>query len=302
MINHSDLHRLDLSLLVVFDAIHAERSVTRASRRLNIGQPAVSAALGRLRDLLGDELFVKAPGGVVATPRADALIPAVREILISLQDLLLTERSFDISREQRLFTIGVNDSFEELWLPALAERIQKDAPGVDLQAREADTDSVIHLMDAGAIDLAIGVYGDGGHQHRRRFLYRDRYECVFDAAQIGTDDLGLDGYLAAPHVLGSSRGLRTAAVDAALAEIGAHRRVFVSTPHFSAIPFYLRTFPCVATLPERVAAHYGRIFGLARCAVPVTTPEPEVFVVWHTSHDRDPFNRWMRELISECVR
>lgn len=302
MINHSDIYRIDLNLLVVFDAIHAERNVTRASRRLNIGQPAVSAALSRLRDLLGDELFVKAPGGVVPTPRAEALVAPVREILLGMHNLFVEERSFSLAEETRVFALGVTDSIEERWLPGLAARLRVHAPGIDLQAREAAPDSVLQLMDEGLVDLALGGYADGGHQHRRRFLYREPWVCLFAPEQLGTDQLDLDGYAAALHVIGSSRGLRSNSVDAALATLGRRRRVFVSTPHFSAIPWYLRTMPCVATLPERIGDHYARVFGLTRRPVPLTLADTEVFALWHTSHDRDPLNRWMREQLTELVR
>lgn len=302
MINHSDIYRIDLNLLVVFDAVHAERSVTRAALRLNIGQPAVSAALRRLRELVGDELFVKRPGGVAATPRAEQMIGPVREILLAVQDLLVTERAFDIARVERVFTLGVNDSFEELWIPQLARRVAEQAPGIDLQARETHSDSVVGLMDSGLVDLAIGAYPQGGQAHRRRFLYDERLVCAFDAERFDSHTLTLDTYLSAPHVLASSRGRRSNAVDEALKRMGYERRVLVSTPHYSAIPYYLKSLRCIATLPARVADEYARMFGLAVCEAPLELPVNSVYTVWHTSHDRDALHRWVRELVVEVMQ
>jgi DNA-binding transcriptional LysR family regulator len=302
VINHSDIYRIDLNLLVVLDAVHAERNVTRAARRLNIGQPAVSAALRRLRELVGDDLFVKRPGGVAATPRCEQMIGPVREILLGVQDLLVTERAFDITQLERVFTMGVNDSFEELWIPEITRLLSERAPNIDLQIYEAHADSVVPLMDAGHVDLAIGAYPEGGRAHRRRFLYEEHPVCVFDAERLGTLALTLEDYLTAPHVVGSSRGRRSNVVDETLKRMGYRRRVLMSTPHYSAIPYYLKTLSCVATLPARVAEQYGRMFGLAVCDVPIDLPGNAVYAVWHTSHDRDALHRWMRELVVEVMK
>lgn len=144
----------DLNLLRVFDMLSEQRSVTRAAERLNLTQSAVSHALGRLRALLGDPLFVRSPGGLRPTARAEEIAPGIRDGLARLRDAL-SPPDFDPARATRRFTIATGSYFCDLVVPRLVERLQAEAAGVALRVVPI-TDTLDHELDRGAVDLVLG--------------------------------------------------------------------------------------------------------------------------------------------------
>ena len=139
LINHAHLSRLDLNLLVAFDALLAEGSVTRAAERVGIGQSAMSHALGRLRRLLKDELFVRAPEGMKPTPRAAALAEPIRITLAAIQEMLLQGEGFDPAGAERTFLLGMPDSIEVVLLPRLLAHLEAEAPKIRVRVRSTGT-------------------------------------------------------------------------------------------------------------------------------------------------------------------
>src|ERR671917_2589445 len=165
LIDHANLSRLDLNLLVAFDALLAEGSVTRAAERVGVGQPSMSHALGRLRKLLKDELFVRAPDGVRPTPRALALAGPVRVALSAIQGTLLQEQGFDPAAAERSFVLGMPDSVEVALLPRLMAQLGAEAPGVRVRVRAIDRSEVPELLDRDRLHLGVGPFTEGAVHH-----------------------------------------------------------------------------------------------------------------------------------------
>lgn len=303
LIDHANLSRLDLNLLVAFDALLAEGSVTRAAERVGIGQPSMSHALGRLRRLLKDELFVRAADGIRPTPRALALAGPIRDALARIQATLLGSDAFDPGAAERVFLLGMPDSIEVPLLPRLMAHLQQVAPGIRLRIRAIDRFEVLAQLDRDRLHLGIaGLLTEGGTQHKRRRLYVTSYLCLYDPAQVRlAPPLALDDYLALPHVLGSPRGDAHGVVDDALAALGRRRTIAVTTPHFAAVPFVLKGARLVATVPERPARIFADRFGLATSPVPLALPESDVAMIWHASYDHDPAHRWLRETVARLA-
>jgi DNA-binding transcriptional LysR family regulator len=169
---------VDLNLLRVFDAVLHEKGVTPAAARLGLTQPAVSNALARLRKLFGDALFVRTPRGVDATPFARELAEPVRQALALLESALAHGPGFDPATSTRAFRFYMSDLGQIEFLPPLVERVQRDAPGVRLEAVALEIEDIADALAAGALDVAIGFLPGLAAPVRRRALFRDPYVCL----------------------------------------------------------------------------------------------------------------------------
>ena len=302
LIDHANLNRLDLNLLVAFDALLAEGSVTRAAVRVGVGQPSMSHALGRLRQLLKDELFVRAPDGMKPTPRALALAEPIRGALCAIQATLLQERGFDPAGAERSFVLGMPDSVEVALLPRLMAHLEAEAPKVLVRVRSIDRFDVLEQLDRDRLHLGVGLFTEGEVHHKRRRLYGTNYLCLYDPARLPlAPPLTLEDYLAVPHVLGSPRGDAHGVVDDALAPLGLRRTIAVTTPHFAAVPFMLKGARLLSTVPQRPARIFAERFGLATSPVPVVLPDVDVSMLWHASYDHDPAHRWLRGTVARLM-
>ena len=296
-IDHANLGRLDLNLLVAFDALLTERSVTRAASRVGLGQSAMSHNLARLRSLFGDELFTRSGDGMRPTPRAMALADPVRLTLAHIQSAVLQREAFDPATATRVFRIGLPDSVEVAVVPALIERLQGAAPGVQLLLHSSNRLSILKELDSGSLDLAIGVFNEGQTHHKRRRLYTDSFLCLFSPTQLNlTAPVSLQDYLRWPHVL-TSLGGRRGAVDDALAKHKLRRSIIMITPSFMAVPFVVRRARVFATMPSWLARYFSDAFALVTSPVPVELPSFTVSLLWHASFDHDPGHSWLRRTI-----
>lgn len=302
LIDHANLSRLDLNLLIAFDALLAEEGVTRAAARLGISQPSMSHALSRLRTLFKDELFVRTPNGMRPTPRAMALADPVRLALSVIQGTL-QEQGFDPAVAERTFVLGMPDSIEVALLPRLVAHLEVEAPKIHLRVRPVDRFDVPEQLDRDRMHLAIsGLLTEGAVHHKRRRLYGVDYLVLYDPAQVPLQPpLALEDYVTIPHVLGSLRGDAHGVVDDALAPLGLRRLVAVATPHFAAVPFVLKGARLLSTVPQPAAGIFAERFGLATSPVPVVLPEVDVSMLWHASYDHDSAHRWLRGIVARLA-
>ncbi|GLK77246.1 LysR family transcriptional regulator [Methylopila jiangsuensis] len=297
-IDHANLSRLDLNLLVAFDALVTERSVTRAAARVGLGQSAMSHALARLRTMFGDELLIRGPQGMRVTPRAQALIQPARAALAQIQEMVARREAFDPATEERTFTIGMPDSTEVLLMPKLIALLRKEAPGVRLLLRTIDRIRILQDLDQDRVDLGIGLFEDGELHHKRRLLQRESYLCIFNPELIGvTPPISLEDYVRLPHVLTSLVETPHGVVDDALAKIGLSRDIALTSPRFTAAPFVVKQAPVIATMHARVARYFAEVLDLAVSPAPVLLPDVAISMLWHASYDADPGHRWLRETI-----
>ena len=297
-IDHVNLSRVDLNLLVALDALLTERSVTRAAARVGLGQSAMSHNLARLRALVGDELRTRGPEGMRPTPRALALADPVRITLAQITALVSRDETFDARTADRLFRIGLPDSIEVLLGPALLAHLCEAAPGIRL--RLYSTDQLFDELDADHLDLGVGLgpLPEGQVHHKRRLLGTDSYLCMFNAERIGVSPpISLDDYVRLPHVLTSLRKDEHGVVDEALAKLGLSRTVALTTSRFMVVPFLVAGAPVVATMPARSARFLAASLGLSLSPAPVKLPEPSASLVWHASYDHDPAHMWLRRTI-----
>jgi DNA-binding transcriptional LysR family regulator len=307
-LDHATLSRFDLNLLVAFDALMTERNVTRAAAVMGIKQSAMSHNLGRLRRLLRDELLVRSSEGMLPTPRALELIEPLRAGLSHIQRNLVVDRHFSPRSSTRRFRVGLPDSLEAAIMPPLLALFSQEAPGCAVQVRSTDRIDVLRELDAGRLDLAVGVWKNGTSHHKRRQLYVENYRVVLDRQQVEGrlgrplgKTISLDDYVRLDHVLGSHREDPWGVVDEALKTLGRSRRILMSTPHFIAIPFVLKSTPAIATLPSRFAHSLAQMLELEIMPPPLKLVGFSVSMLWHSSAHRDPAHVWFREQLARLA-
>ncbi len=302
LIDHSNLARLDLNLLVAFDALMTERGVTRAAERIGLRQSAMSHALSRLRDMFGDELLTRVPTGMQPTPRALALAEPVREALARIQALASRQAEFFPATAERVFRIGLPDSVEVLLVPALLAHLRLAAPGVRLRLQNVgDPRQLLDDLDADRIEIAVGIgdFSEGGTHHKRRNFMTGHYLCMFNAALVGIEPpVSLEDYVRLPHVLTSLRQAERGVVDDALAKLGLKRAIALTTPRFLAVPYLVHGAPVLTTMHAQLARLFAATLGLSLSPPPLDLPEIRLSLLWHASYDHDPAHRWLRETLS----
>lgn len=296
-----DLHGIDLNLLVAFDALMAERSVTRAGTRIGRTQPAMSAALGRLRALIGDELFVRGPAGLQPTPRALDLAEPLGRALADIQRTLDFTQRFDPATSAATFALGLAEHPTHVVLPLLVERLREAAPAVTLRVRSfIDRDDAVRMLDAGEVDLAVGVPPTGSAGRiLGRPLFEERFVSILRRDHpAATRPLDLPTFLALSHLLVSPENERFGRVDAALAKQRLKRRLALTLPQMYAAPTLVARSDMIATVMAGVVAASGRAGDLAVLDPPLEL-EPVPFVMtWHRRNDAHPAQRWLRDTVA----
>lgn len=300
-INMSQIHseRLDLNLIKMFDAVMETRSVSRAAALLGVSQSAVSHALARLRDLIGDPLFIRTAGRMEPTPRAQRLAEPLRDLMLGAARALSAEETFDPRRDARSFRIAASDSIQTVLLSGL---LTDAAAGlrVSLVLRSLDPDHALDGLDAGEVDLAIGFLPTSRRWHERQRLYAETHRCLFDPTLVPlSPPVGMEEFVRHPHIVPSLRGELSSFVDRALEERGLSRQVVASTTQFLAIPMLLKTAPMIATLPGRLARYCAAAAALTHSPLPFPSPDYEVSMVWHKRDNGSASHGWLRGRIAE---
>jgi len=297
-----DFHGIDLNLLVAFDALMSERNVTRAAARVGVSQPAMSAALSRLRRLFGDPLFLRSAEGLLPTARARDLSEPIAQALRQIESALVKDPEFVPGQASLTFKLGLSDYPAFILLPSLLQALAEKAPGVLLNVHAFnDRDHAVDLLDAGAIDAAIGVpptHVDG--RILTRPVLRDQFVTIVandhPAARRG---MSMKNYLELPHVLVSPEGELYGIVDQALAQQGKKRKLALTLPQMFAVPAIVAQTRMTATVMKRVALHSPVGSRLVLFPPPVALPEIVFDLIWHRRSDVHPAQLWFRDFIAE---
>lgn len=284
-------------LLLLFDVLYDTRSVTRTAEQLGQSQPTISLWLGKLREQLGDPLFVRTPTGMAPTPQADALITPCREVLESLRRLTAWEIGFDPTSAQRRFRLCLSDASHITLLPKILEYLRNHAPGIRLEVARIDGNTE-RALETGEADLAIGFVPWLGGGIYQQVLFPQDWVCLArpDHPRIG-GALQLDEYVREGHVLVSA-GTGQKLLEAALARNAIERQIVLELPGFLGLGAVVGSTDLIATLPRHIGETLARPHGLKvhTCPLPI-----ETFLVkqhWHARYHQDPGNRWLRSTIS----
>jgi DNA-binding transcriptional LysR family regulator len=305
---------LDLNLLRVFDEVMTERSLTRAALKLSITQPAVSNALRRFREAMGDEL-IKRSGQVMApTPRALALWPAVREALRQLQEVIMPSH-FVPEQANTTFVLAMADATAAKLMPGLVEIMDRDAPGISIRVVPLTTRDPRRLLDLEAVDLAIGYFpavfadltaraqaGEAVAFAQQR-LYSGEYVCVMRRDHpLAKGPFTLNRYCAARHLLVSFSGRPFGFVDEALALLGRERRIVLTVNQFFTAGKVVAHSNLLTVLPRHFVSVTGFAEQLVLRALPYPVPTVQIDALWHHRVHRISAHEWLRATIATVAK
>jgi DNA-binding transcriptional LysR family regulator len=290
MLHETDLSRVDLNLMVLFEAVLGERHVGRAAKRLHLSPSAVSHGLGRLRNLLRDPVFLRTPKGVVPTARALELAQPIGQLLAAARSVVATAAPFDPRSSSREFTIGAPDGISTSLLLPLLARLRREGPGVDIRLRqvlppegdrigEAAWEPVLAQLDARTLDVAIAPFGEVPARFAATKLRTEDFVIVSRPGHPFARKPGLPSYCAAKHLVVSLTGDARGFVDRALAERGLARRVALTVPGFFLALSLVARSDLVAAVPRSLASDHARLAGVVVTESPLPLPRFEISMV-----------------------
>ncbi len=302
-IHAMDIRKVDLNLLVIFDAMARLRSVLRTAEAVGLSQPAASAALARLRALFDDPLFVRAGAEMRPTPRALELAPAVHRVVEAINTEILQQAGFDPARSERSFTILTPDIGEIAFLPGVLRRLRGEAPQVQLRTLSLPRQAAAEALETGAADLAVGFFPDLQKAgYFQQGLFKTSYTCITCARHPRAGArMGLKEFLAASHVVVRPEG-REHLLDHVLETKAQHRRIVLELSHFMSLLVILPGSDLVATVPDDIATAVGRHIALSRITLPFKPPVIHVQQYWHRRMQRDAAHMWLRGVFHDVNR
>jgi len=310
-----NIQRIDLNLLVYFDVLLRECSVTKAANRLGITQPAMSNGLKRLRVLFGDPLLVRTSEGMTPTDRAQELQPLVRKVVASAELALQPIKTFNEIDSNRVFRIMANDYAESTLIPKLLNRISAQAPGVRIDVM---TPSDVSFLDVelGKVDLAINRFDTMPQSFHQITLWEDDFTCLMrkDNSIFQGNDFTLDAYLSGRHVWVSKSGMGVGVgitpedvqhlgwVDEALGLTGNQRQIAVFTRHYQTAVHLAQDADLIVTIPSRLARLFEDSSRFVAYPPPFEIPAFELKMAWSPLLHQSTEHRWIRGLLMECAQ
>jgi LysR family transcriptional activator of mexEF-oprN operon len=297
--NRNDLRRIDFNLLVVFETLMHERSVTKTAEKLFLGQPAISAALVRLRTLFNDELFVRTGRSMEPTARAIEIFAMLTPALDSISTALSASQEFDPATATNTFRIGLSDDVEFSLLPLLLRRIRTEAPGIVLVVRRVNYLLAPGMLSSGEISVAVSFLDELPANAKKKTVRRIRAKMLRADATPGK--LTLDEYCARPHAIVSFAGDLNGYVDNELAKIGRTRKVVLAVPQFNGLGSLLAGTDILTTVPDYTADYLAATGGLRIEEHPLSLPPGSLSMAWRGAQDNDPAEKWLRSRISMFV-
>lgn len=302
---------LDLNLLRVFDVVMAERNLTRAADRLSVTQPAVSNALKRLRDAVGEDLLQRTAFGVKPTPKAEALWPAVRAALNQLQGTL-DPGEYDPRSDAVSFRIAMADATAAMYMPGLICRIEAAGALANLRVLPLTTNDPRALLDRAEADLAVGYFPEAvaalmsagrGALLRRERLYESGYVCVMRPEHpLAGAELTLDAYCAAHHLLVSFSGRAHGLVDQALTAVNRSRRIVLTVNQYFTAGRVVARSDLLTVLPDYFVAATGFKERLVTRPLPFALPGLHIEMLWHMRTDGVSAHQWLRAGLAAAAR
>lgn len=292
----------DLALLVSLDALLQEASVTNAARRVGLSTPAMSHALARIRQRLGDPILVRSGRGMLLTPRAVALKPRVHHVVTEAEHALEPDKPFVPREISRTFVVHATDYVLTILGSAVDRLLRNEAPQAGVRFVPNTPDDAAMLRDQGA-DLAVGIYGDLPQEMRSRQLLTERFVCVVRKGHPGVGKrFTLDQFVRLLHVQVAPRGKPGGYLDDVLRERGLTRTVARAVPYFLTALQLVAETDYVLTISERIARRYAASLGLELLEVPLKLRPYALSLIWHPRVDSDAAHRFLRDIFLRAAR
>lgn len=294
-----NLAAIDLNLLVAFESLMEERSVTGAAQRLNLGQPAMSAALSRLRTLFEDELFIRMGRQMQPTHKALVIAPGILTALNQIRQTVESSQTFDPSISTHSFAIGSSDYTSFVLVPNLLALSQQVAPHLNFRMIGFEKDSVGDLLEQGTIDLALGVFPNPPRQTQCMPLFEERFVGIARRGHpaIANGSIALEMFVTFPHALVTLRRDETGEIDKVLARYNLQRRIALTIPYVLVLPFIISSSDLLSAVPYRMALQFARLSSLDIFELPIKAEPWTVSMMWSKLAEKDNANSWLREML-----
>jgi DNA-binding transcriptional LysR family regulator len=298
----AQVRRLDMTQLLAFSALMRHRKLTLVASEMGLTQSAISHILKRLRETFCDELFLRKPTGIEPTARAKLLEPIVDEILILSSQALQIDRDFDPAREHRVIRVSGSDAQMALYSPMIIALFAEKAPGLRLSFTSQARRIALDGLNDGTIDIGLGYFWDLPDHFEHLHLLSEDYQVVFRRGHpLERQELDMETYCAATHLLVSVNGDMAGIVDAALMALGRERHISASVGQFFPALATVSLTDMITTIPTRLARRYHDQFGLVSRSVPFMIRPFDVRAVWHRRTTGDTALRWVREQLPKLV-
>ncbi len=301
-IDSMNISRTDLNLFVVFEAIYSQGGVTRAAETLHLTQPTISHALGRLRERVGDPLFVRHGQRLVPTPLAQKMIGPTREALKLFETTLGELDGFDPKTAEMHFAIGMRSLMENSFFLPLVMLLKSEAPKVTVSSSPMDRRRIDGDLSAGEINAAIDVFLPLSPDIRREHLISTPSVVVARRGHpLVNGEVSLEDYLSLDHIIVTSRSQGMGPEDVALSRDGDARRIVARVQQINTAMRAVAASDMVLTMAE-VFAHRANVwFDNQIVPVPFEAPRVDAYLYWHSNADADPANKWLRNMVKTCV-
>ncbi len=298
-----NLRKVDLNLLVIFDALMQERNVTRAASKVALSQPAFSNALSRLRHYLKDELFVRTTQGMVPTARARDLAPQISNV-ISILHTTFEPAEFDPLTDSRVFTVEANDYLVATTIAQLMGPLGEVGPNINVRIVQKKREDLFKALDSGEIDFAIGPYVEVPERYEVLYIADTDFVCMMRFQNpLAEGKLTLSRFAKATHLLVSPSGAPFGFVDEALAREGLKRRIGLSVNHFSVVPPIVANSDMIVTIPRRIAKAYQKAYQFKLRPSPFSIPKrfANVTLIWHKEIASTEAHRWFKSMLIDAT-
>jgi DNA-binding transcriptional LysR family regulator len=294
-----DLAQIDLNLLVTFEALFEERSVTLAAQRLYLGQPAMSAALGRLRILFEDELFIRVGREMQPTKKAVAIAAGIFAALQQVRHTIQSNQEFQPASDSRDFAIGSPDYASFIVIPRLLAHCRNAAPNLNFRTIEFEKDRAGDLLQQGTIDLALGVFPDPPKQTICVPLFQEHFVGIArkNHPAIVRKTISLEVFANLSHALNTTRRDAIGEVDRVLAIQDLQRRIALTVPHMLVLPSIVASTDLVAAVPSRMAQYFSKLDEIEVFELPIAIPQWTISMLWSKLSDKDDANNWLSQTL-----
>jgi DNA-binding transcriptional LysR family regulator len=294
-----DIRSKDLNLLSIFDVLMRERNVSRAAKKLHLSQSTLSYSLSRLREMFGDDLFVRTGRGITPTPRAMEIAPRITQFLDFASSLFLADDDFDAAKAQGTIRIASTEMIEHLLLPKLIPLLRREAPGLLLQSTSTQGFLPKTALERGELDLAIaGFFGDLPEGFYRQELFTDRFRVIARKGHpIFKRKPTIEDYVAWDHILISPQGDMKSLIDKSLGKKS--RRLVAGISNFLTPGWVVADSDVLLTAPSRLVGIFEKSLPVRAFDLPFKSPEISVVQVWHERLHRNSLHKWFRGLLRQ---
>lgn len=292
--------KVDLNLFTVFEAIYTEGSLTKAAERLHLTQPAISHALARLREKVDDPLFIRNGHKMQPTAAAQNLFPEVQQALGQLNQALQKAHKFEPISAEKVFKIAMGDLIEATLLVPLINQLECCAPKIQIASVALDRKEADAKLASGELDFVVDILRPNKSSIHQAKLIEDELVVLINKNHYSKPTLSEQDYMAAKHIVVSSRPSGPSLVDHAMNSLGINRNIGLRCQHYFSACQVANESNFMLTLPKRYAMVLSTKFNnIELRTMPFTTADIDLYLYWHHNHDENPANQWLRSILRE---